>query len=126
VCRIPPVGVGLVRGEPQFDQWVCERLARWPTARIIQLELWLREQDADEFMPAVREALRRRGIRPTGEVSRFPRLRAEELIGRLKRLVHARAQLRVEGGSLTEIDAHTAEIERLLAQLAEVAREPAA
>ena len=52
------MGVGLAREEPQFDQWVCDRLARWPTGRILQLERWLSDQDADEFVPAVREALR--------------------------------------------------------------------
>jgi hypothetical protein len=120
------VGVGLARGEPQFDQWVCDRLARWPTGRILQLERWLAEQDADEFIPAVREALRRRGIQLEGEASRSPKRRVEDVVARLKRLVRARAQLRVEGASPTEIDAHTAEIDRLLAQLAEVAKEESA
>lgn len=120
------MGLGLARGEPQFDQWVSDRLARWPTGRILQLERWLAEQDADEFVPAVREALRRRGIEPEGDAPRSPRRRVEDLVARLKRLVRARAQLRVDGASPVEIDAHTAEIDRLLAQLAEVAKESAA
>jgi hypothetical protein len=118
--------VSLARGEPQFDQWVCDRLERWPTGRILQLERWLGERDAGDLVPAVREALRRRGIEPPGDGRPAAKRRVEELVGRLKRLVRARAQLRVEGASPIEIDAHTAEIDRLLAQLAEVAKESAA
>jgi hypothetical protein len=53
--------------EPEFEQWVCERLGRWPTMRIVQFEGWLRRREADEFIPAVHEALRRRGIEAAEE-----------------------------------------------------------
>jgi hypothetical protein len=53
--------------EWEFEQWVCERLARWPTMRIVQFEHWLRTRGGDEFMPAVHEALRRRGIEAAEE-----------------------------------------------------------
>jgi hypothetical protein len=120
------VEVALVPAERDFDQWVCDRLARWPTLRIIQLERWLGEQDAVELVPAVREALRRRGAEPPGHGAEPPQRRLDDLVRRLKRLVRARAQLRVDGASVVEIDAHTAEIERLRAQLAEVVQESAA
>jgi hypothetical protein len=116
-----------VPGELQFAEWVCERLERWPTLRVLQLERWLHEQkDAGEFVSAVREALRRRGVAPVGEPVRAPRRRIDELVRRLTRLVHARAQLQLDGGSVVEIDAHTAEIERLRAQLADAVKESAA
>jgi hypothetical protein len=119
--------VGLVPRDREFDQWVCERLERWPTLRILQLERWLHEQDASaEFVPAVREALRRRGVTPVGEAARPPRRRVDELVRRLTRVVHARAQLQLDGASVVEIDAHTAEIERLRAQLDEVVKKSSA
>jgi hypothetical protein len=118
--------VGLVRGERDFDQWVCDRLERWPTLRVLQLERWLRDQDDSEFVPAVRETLRRRGVEPVGERARRAKRPMDELVRRLTRLVHARAQLQYDGGSVVEIDAHNAEIERLRAELAEVVRESAA
>jgi hypothetical protein len=118
--------VGRVPDEREFAQWVCERLERWPTLRVLQLERWLREQKAEEFVPAVREALRQRGVAPVGEPVQRPRRKIDELVRRLTRLVHARAQLQLDGGSVVEIDAHTAEIERLRAQLAEVVKESAA
>jgi hypothetical protein len=124
--KILAVGVDLVPGDRDFDQWVCERLARWPTLRILQLERWLHEHDESEFVPAVREALRRRGVEPLGEPVRRPKRGVDDLVRRLTRLVHARAQLQVDGGSVVEIDAHTAEIERLRAQLAEAVKESAA
>jgi hypothetical protein len=40
--------------------------------------------------------------------------------------VHARARLQEDGGSVVEIAAHTAEIERLRAHLADVVKESAA
>jgi hypothetical protein len=118
--------VDLVPRERDFDRWVCERLVQWPTLRILQLERWLHERDESEFVPAVREALRRRGVEPLGEPIRRPKRGVDELVRRLTRLVHARAQLQVDGASLVEIDAHTAEIERLRTELAEAVKEPAA
>jgi hypothetical protein len=52
--------------EREFEQWVCRRLAQWPTMRIVQFEAWLREREAYEFVPAVHETLRRRGIDADG------------------------------------------------------------
>jgi hypothetical protein len=46
--------------EQDFEQWVCRRLERWPTMRILEFEHWLRDQEGEEFVPAVHEALRRR------------------------------------------------------------------
>ena len=53
---------GRATREGEFEQWVCERLAPWPTMRIVQFEYWLQKRQVDEFIPAVHEALRRRGI----------------------------------------------------------------
>ena len=50
-------------GDCPFDEWVCRRLAEWPATRILDFERWLEEQDAFEFVPAVHEALVRRGIK---------------------------------------------------------------
>jgi hypothetical protein len=52
--------------EREFEQWVRRRLAQWPTMRIVQFEAWLREREAYEFVPAVHETLRRRGIDADG------------------------------------------------------------
>jgi hypothetical protein len=62
-----PVESSLATREPEFEQWVCERLERWPTMRIVQFEGWLQERGVDEFVPAVHEALRRRGIEAAEE-----------------------------------------------------------
>ncbi len=81
--------------EREFEHWVGQRLAHWPTRRIVEFERWLRERDAHEFLPAVHEMLRCRGMGP----------RAGNVRGRPKRLVHARSLLEVDGASLLEIEA---------------------
>ena len=112
--------------ERAFDEWVYRRLADWPTARVLEFEGWLDERDAVEFVPAVHEALRRRGNEPGSPSIRGSIRRVDDLVQRLRRLVRARAQLEVDGASVVEIDAHTAEIERLRSQLAEAVKESAA
>jgi hypothetical protein len=64
VCSIHAVQPSPATHERRFEQWVCGRLARWPTLRILQLEHWLREREEYELIPAVRETLRLRGIEP--------------------------------------------------------------
>jgi hypothetical protein len=51
---------------------------------------------------------------------------ADDLVVRLKDLVHVRTRLEERGGSSVEIEQHSAAIERLRAQLAEVVKESAA
>ncbi len=55
-------------GDRSFDDWVCQRLTQWPTPQILDFARWLDEHDAEEFVPAVREALRRRGIDPLSPI----------------------------------------------------------
>jgi hypothetical protein len=50
----------------------------------------------------------------------------DDLLLRIKGLVHVRAILEDRGASFLELDAHTLEIERLRAQLAELVKESAA
>jgi hypothetical protein len=116
-----------MRSERDFDDWVRRRLADWPTRQIVDFERWLRERDLVEFLPAVHEASRQRGV----ELGRLnghdpQRKLIDHLVARIKRLVHARARLQEDGGSVVEIAAHTAEIERLRAHLADVVKESAA
>lgn len=113
--------------ERDFDEWVYRRLADWPTTQILDFERWLRERDLVEFLPAVHETARQRGVEPEQINGRDPQRRiVDHLVARIKRLVHARALLREDGGSVIEIAAHTAEIERLRAELADVVKESAA
>jgi hypothetical protein len=56
------VEVGRLTVDRSFDEWVCQRLADWPTTRILDLERWLNEHGAVEFLHAVHAALGRRGI----------------------------------------------------------------
>jgi hypothetical protein len=113
--------------ERDFDDWVGRRLAYWPMSQILDFERWLRERDLDEFVPAVREAAKQRAVEAEHVNGREPQRRLiDHLVARIKRLVHARARLQEDGGSVVEIAAHTAEIERLRAHLAEVVKETAA
>ena len=113
--------------ERDFDEWVRRRLADWPTPQILDFEGWLRERDLVEFLPAVHEAARNRGVEPAQINGRDPQRRlVAHLVARIKRLVRARALLREDGGSVIEIAAHAAEIERLRAELADVVKESAA
>jgi hypothetical protein len=48
--------------------------------------------------------------------------RADDLVLQLKGLVHVRALLESRGASSEELDAHTAEIARVRAQLAELVK----
>jgi hypothetical protein len=52
--------------------------------------------------------------------------RVDDLLLRIKGLVHVRALLEVRGASLLELRAHTVEIERLRAELAELVKKSAA
>src|SRR5438445_10160680 len=103
-----------------FERWVRERLSGWPVAQVVAFERWLLEEEHFEFVPAVREALRRR----SEESSK--RGLIDDLVLRLKGLVRVRALLEDRGASVVEIAEHTAEIERLRAQLAEAVRATAA
>ena len=113
--------------ERNFDEWVRRRLAYWPTPQIVDFEHWLRERELVEFLPAVREASRHRGVELEHVNGRDPRRRlVDHLVARIKRLVKARTLLQEGGRSVVEIEAHTAEIERLRAELADVVKESAA
>jgi hypothetical protein len=48
-------------GERSFDEWVCFRLREWSTTQILDFVRWLDDHDGVEYVPAVREALVRRG-----------------------------------------------------------------
>jgi hypothetical protein len=116
-----------MRSEREFEEWVRRRLADWPTPQILDFERWLRARGLVEFLPAVHEASRRRGIELEGVNGHDPRRTLiDHLVARIKRLVHARSRLQEDGASVVEIEAHTAEIERLRAELAEVVKESAA
>ncbi len=116
-----------MRSERDFEHWVRRRLADWPTSQIVDFERWLRERDLVEFLPAVHEASRQRGVELAHVNGHDPRRKLiDHLVSRIKRLVHARSRLQEDGGSVVEIEAHTAEIERLRAELAEVVKETAA
>jgi hypothetical protein len=43
-----------------FDEWVAERLSRWPVADIRALDQWLLAESHFEFIPAVRAAWQER------------------------------------------------------------------
>jgi hypothetical protein len=113
--------------ELEFNEWVCERLAEWPTAQIVDLDRWLRKQGPVEFIPAVREVLRRRGIeRERSDWRGSKRKLVDELVLRLRGLVLVRSLLTERGAAVVEIEEHTAEIDRMRAQLAEVVKKSAA
>jgi hypothetical protein len=111
--------------EREFDLWVRERLSDWPTEQILEFERWLLEDGRFEFVPAVHEALRQRRIDGDPRESSNRNL-VDDLVLRLKGLVHVRALLEDRGASVVELAEHTAEIERLRAQLAEVVKASAA
>jgi len=111
--------------ERDFDLWVRERLADWPTQQILEFERWLLEDCLFEFVPAVHEALRHRSIDGARGGLPTPKLVAD-LVLRLKGLVHVRALLEDRGASVIELAEHTAEIDRLRAQLAALVKEAAA
>lgn len=113
--------------ERDFEEWVRRRLADWPTPQIRDFEHWLLERGLTDFVPAVQEASRHRSreAESSGDGNLERRL-IGHLVARIKRLVQSRALLEDRGGSVVEIERHTAEIERLRAQLAEVVKESAA
>jgi hypothetical protein len=108
----------------EFDLWVRERLSDWPTQRILELERWLLEDCRFEFVAAVHEAWRDRIETGSSEPSK--RKPVDELILKIKGLVHVRATLEDRGASVSELAEHTAEIERLRGQLAEMVKVSAA
>jgi hypothetical protein len=110
--------------EHEFDLWVREGVSDWPTQQILDSERWLLEDGRFEFVPAVHEALRLRIDGDPRESSK-PKL-IDDLILRIKGLVHVRAILEDRGASVIELAEHTAEIERLRDQLAEMAKASAA
>ena len=114
-------GIGTQR---DFDLWVRERLADWPTALVRELERWLIDEGRFEFVPAVQETWRQRN----GETDAVgpKRKLIGDLVLHLSGLVRDRELLEDEGGSVVEIAAHTAEIERLRAQLEEAVKASAA
>jgi hypothetical protein len=62
--------------ERSFDEWVCRRLAEWPATQIVDFKRWLGEHNAVEFVPAVHEALLRRGMEPVDVDARGSRQNA--------------------------------------------------
>jgi hypothetical protein len=62
--RAAPARVEAVSEELQFRLWVAQRLADWPTARILDFERWLLEEGHTEFLPAVRDVLWERSLGP--------------------------------------------------------------
>jgi hypothetical protein len=113
--------------ERDFDEWVRQRLESWPVELILDFERWLRERGLVEFIPAVREASRRRTVEfQPGNVQISERGLVEDLLLRLKGLVKVRGLLEARGATVVEIEEHTAEIKRLRARLAEVVKESAA
>jgi hypothetical protein len=58
------VSLEAVDPETEFNRWVAERLAGWPTNRILELERWLLEEGGGEFLPAVRNVLWERALDP--------------------------------------------------------------
>jgi hypothetical protein len=121
------VEVGRVTVDRSFDEWVCRRLAHWPTTRILDFERWLDKHGAVEFLPAVHEALGRRGMQPEEQEVRTSKRLVDELVHRLRRLVRARAQLQVDGAPPWWRSMRTPpEIERLRARLDDALKESAA
>jgi hypothetical protein len=124
---LDPRGVGRLTSERDFDKWVRQRLESWPVEMILDFERWLRGRGLVEFIPAVREASRRRTVESEpGNVPTTERGLVEDLLVRLKGLVKVRGLLEARGATVVEIEEHTAEIERLRAYLAEVVKESAA
>jgi hypothetical protein len=112
--------------ERDFDEWVRRRLSGWQTAQILAFEHWLLDEGQFEFVPAAHEAWRRRCEEHDGAQLSGPRRIVDELVFRIKGRVHVRALLERRGASSVEIAAHTAEIERLRAQLADAVKASAA
>jgi hypothetical protein len=59
-----PNGTQAVSRERDFHRWVGQRLADWPTSRILEFERWLVAESRLEFLPAVRDALWERSVEP--------------------------------------------------------------
>jgi hypothetical protein len=95
-------------------------LADWPTVLVLDFERWLIDEGRFEFVPAVQEAWRQRSSEADAEGSK--RKVISDLVLHLNGLVRARALLEDDGASVVELAAHTAEIERLRAQLAEAVK----
>jgi hypothetical protein len=47
-------------GARDFDRWVCERLADWPSERILEFERWLLDEEQFELVAAVRTVRRQK------------------------------------------------------------------
>lgn len=109
--------------ERDFDAWVRGRLSDWQTVQILAFEHWLLDEGHFEFVPAVHETWRQRSER---DESSGPKRVVDELVFRLRGRVHVRALLEDRGASARELAEHTAEIERLRAQLAEAVKASAA
>jgi hypothetical protein len=113
-------------GARDFDEWVRGRLSDWQTAQILAFEHWLLDEGHFEFVPAVHDAWRHRSVdHDRAESSGHERI-VDELVFRLRGRVHVRALLANRGASAGEIAEHTAQIERLRAQLAEAVKASAA
>jgi hypothetical protein len=112
--------------ERDFDAWVRRRLTDWQTAQILAFEHWLLDEGHFEFVPAVHEAWRERSVEHDRAESSAPKRIVDELVFRLRGRVHVRALLEDRGASARELAEHTAEIERLRAQLADAVKASAA
>jgi hypothetical protein len=89
-----------------------------------EFEGWLIDEGRFEFVPAVQEAWRQRDAE--ADAGGPKRKLIGDLVVRIKGVVQARELLADDGASVVELAAHTAEIERLQAQLEEAVRASAA
>jgi hypothetical protein len=114
-----------VSRERDFNRWVRERLSDWPMADVLAFERWLLEEQHFEFVPAVHEAWLRKGAE-TDRAESWRGHVVDDLLARLKGLIRVKTLLEERGASVIELAEHTAEIERLRAQLAEAVKTSAA
>jgi hypothetical protein len=80
-----------------------------------EFEGWLIDEGRFEFVPAVQEAWRQRDAEADADGPK--RKLIGDLVLRLTGVVQARNLLADDGASVVELAAHTAEIERLRAEL---------
>jgi hypothetical protein len=113
----PPINLPGIGTQREFDLWVRERLADWPSALVQDFERWLIDEGRFEFVPSVQEAWRQRDAE--ADAGEPKRKLIGDLVVRLEGVVQARELAEDDGASVVEIAAHTAEIERLRAQLEE-------